>query len=160
MAQLTAIGLWLTILQSSADRALLALGKARPLAITNFVNMALTIVCSIAGFKIGEHFVFADGTNYAIQGLILGVATGNLGGHLVIQWALQRSGISIYVQDLKYTLVVIGMVALGLLGTTKVIPALFHGHTHVKLINLLWGGWIIGIVGAWSSLRALRWMKR
>jgi O-antigen/teichoic acid export membrane protein len=158
MAQLMAVGLWVTILQSSADRALLALGHARPLAITNSVNACLTVVFAFVGNYVGHHFVQANGDTYALQGFILGVAVGNVGGHVVIQTALRRCGINILVQDLKYTLVVLAIAVVGLGVPKRVIPML-HPH-HAKLVSYAWGAMIIGIVCAWSGLRALKWMKR
>jgi O-antigen/teichoic acid export membrane protein len=159
MAQLMAVGLWITILQSSADRALLALGHARPLAITNAVNTVFTIVCAFAGHYIGSHFMEANGVdNYAIQGFILGVALGNLGGHIVVQTALRRCGVRILAQDVKYTLVVVAVAAIGVGVPKRIVPMLHPQHT--RLLSYGWGALVIGIVCAWSGLRALKWMKR
>ena len=121
MAQFMAVGLWITILQSSADRALLALAHARPLALTNFVNMVATIIFAFLGHRIGLNF----GPKGPIEGFILGVAVGNLGGHLVVQAALAARGISIRAQDLTYTLLLLGIVAVGLMLPRLLIPA-FH----------------------------------
>ncbi len=158
MAQFLAIGLWVTILQSSADRALLALGQARPLALTNLVNMTLTVACSIAGYAIGRGFHAADGTNFAIQGFILGVASGNVGGHLVVQAALKRNGISIYRQDLAYTLIMAVIAGVGLFVARRLVP-MVHPHD-ARLLHVAWGGLVIGSVCLWSGLRVLKWMKQ
>jgi hypothetical protein len=158
MAQLMAVGLWITILQSSADRALLALGHARPLAITNAVNTVLTIACAFLGHYLGASWIRPGGEDFAIQGFILGVAAGNLGGHLVVQTALRRCGVRIVAQDLKYTLVVITVAAIGLTVPKRIVPMLHPQHA--KLVSYAWGALVIGIVCAWSGLRAFKWMKR
>src|SRR5438270_10443847 len=128
MAHLMAVGLWITILQSSADRALLALGHARPLAITNGVNTVLTVTCAFLGHFLGSHWVQANGDDFAIQGFILGVATGNLGGHIVVQIALRRCGVRILAQDIKYSLVVLIVALIGLGVPKRVVPMLHPHH--------------------------------
>lgn len=89
---LLAITVWFTILQASADRALLALGDARSLAISNGVNLIVTLMGCIAGYHFDE-----------MRGFILGVGAGNLAGHLVILWSLSRCNLSIVAQDIRYT---------------------------------------------------------
>lgn len=89
---LLAITVWFTILQATADRALLALGDARSLAISNGVNLVVTLGCCLGGYHWG-----------GMNGFILGVGAGNLAGHLVIAWALGRKNLSISAQDIRYT---------------------------------------------------------
>src|SRR5207302_10493642 len=101
--------LWLTILQASADRTLLALGSAKPLALCNFVNMVATVGFAFLGYNLGGRW------GYGVQGFILGVAVGNLGGHLVIEVALAMRRISIYAQDAEYTLILVGIFVAGML---------------------------------------------
>jgi O-antigen/teichoic acid export membrane protein len=158
MAQLMTIGLWITILQSSADRALLALGDAHVLAAMNFANMVITIIGGLAGFYFGVHMHGPNGTTYGVQGLILGVAAGNLGGHMVIQAALARRKVWIYWQDLKYTLFTLGITVIGLVVPKLIVPR--EHLNHPKVMDLIWGLFVIGIVGSWSTLRAWKWVRK
>lgn len=153
MAQFMAVGLWITILQASADRTLLALAHARPLALTNFTNMCATIVFAFLGHHIGRHF----GERGPVEGFILGVAVGNLGGHLVVQAALALRGISIYTQDLLYTLLLLGIGTLGI-ALPKLLNPMLHVH-HAQTLELTCGLLVTAVTCAWAGLRALKWMR-
>jgi O-antigen/teichoic acid export membrane protein len=157
MAQLMAIGLWITILQSSADRALLAMGDAHILAATNFANMIVTVIGAISGFYIGVQMHSPYGGTYGIQGLILGVAAGNLGGHMVVQAALARRHIWIYWQDFCYTLLALGITFVGLIVPKLIVPK--EHPPHPKRLDFVWGVTIIAIVGTWAALRAWKWVR-
>ena len=104
--------IWFSILQASADRALLALGDSRMLAISNFANLVFTVAGCLVGYHLDQ-----------MRGFIVGVGLGNLSGHVVICWALDRRNLSILAQDLRYT----GLVALGsfiALAPPMLVPAL------------------------------------
>ena len=158
MAQLMAIGLWITILQSSADRALLAMGDAHVLAAMNLANMVVTVIGALGGFYIGVHTHSTFGGTYGIQGLILGVAAGNLGGHMVIQAALAKRHIWIYWQDLGYTLLALGVTFVGLIVPKLIVPK--EHPLHPKRLDFVWGVAIIGVVGTWAALRAWKWVRK
>ena len=49
LARWASIGAWITHLTCTADRALLALGKTRVLATSNFVNLFVTIIGVLVG---------------------------------------------------------------------------------------------------------------
>lgn len=111
-APLLAATIWFTILQASADRALLALGDSRTLAVSNFANLVFTVAGCFMGYHLDQ-----------MRGFIVGVGLGNLAGHAVIAWALGRRGLSIIAQDLRYT----GLVALAsfiALGLPLLVPTL------------------------------------
>jgi O-antigen/teichoic acid export membrane protein len=145
MTQLMAVGLWLTILQASADRTLLAMGSARPLAVCNFVNMAATIAFAFLGHYVGGRYGFA------VQGFILGVAVGNLGGHLVIEAALAARGIWIYAQDAEYTLILIGVFVVGML-----VPRLAR---NAYAVAVTWHLLVIAMTCAWAGMRMWKRMR-
>jgi O-antigen/teichoic acid export membrane protein len=145
MAQVMAVGLWLTILQASADRTLLAMGSARPLAACNFVNMVATVAFAFLGYYVGGRHGFA------VQGFILGVAVGNLGGHLVIEAALAARGIWIYAQDAEYTLILIGVFIVGVL-----VPRL-AGNSYA--IAVTWHLLVIAMTCAWAGMRMWKRMR-
>ena len=155
MAQFMAVGLWITILQSSADRTLLALAHARPLALTNFVNMVATIIFAFVGHSLGRHF--GDRDRGPVQGFILGVAVGNLGGHIVVQAALALRNISIYAQDLFYSLMLVGIGTIGIV-LPRLLGPMFHVRS-MQALELYCGLLVAGITGVWAGWRALKLMR-
>jgi len=111
-APLLAGAVWISLLQASADRALLALGDARSLAFSNVANLIFTVAGCLVGYKLDQ-----------MRGFILGVGLGNLAGHAAIVWALLRHRLSIVSQDLFYTGVVAGA-SLFALAVPLWVPAL------------------------------------
>jgi O-antigen/teichoic acid export membrane protein len=87
---------WVSLLQATADRGLLALGNARTLAWSNAVNLLVTVVACLAGYHL-------DG----MRGFILGVGLGNLAGYICISRALFSQGLSMVGQDLRFSGVVV-----------------------------------------------------
>src|SRR6185295_8152240 len=67
-------------------------------------SLAAKVAACAAGFHFG-----------GLPGFILGLAVGNLAGHIPIVLALRRSGIHIAQQDLLYTAIAIGSVGGGVL---------------------------------------------
>ena len=104
MAQLLTVAMWFWMLMISADRAVLAMGESKTLAVANGWSLAAKVAACAAGFHFG-----------GLPGFILGLAVGNLAGHIPIVLALRRSGIHIAQQDLLYTAIAIGSVGGGVL---------------------------------------------
>ncbi len=102
LAPLIAGALWFNILQSSSDRALLALGDTRSLFLSNMTNFAATLVACLAGFHL-----------WGMAGFIFGFGIGGLAGHLVIVAALARRHLPQIRQDINYTAIVICGAVLG-----------------------------------------------
>lgn len=139
-APLLAGTIWFTILQASADRALLAIGDARTLAVSNGANLVVTLAGCIAGYHFDE-----------MRGFILGVGAGNLTGHLVIAVALSRHGLSIAAQDIRYT----GLIALSsfiALGPPAMVSAL---NTQEWQLGLALAGISISAFDVYLRLGAL-----
>jgi O-antigen/teichoic acid export membrane protein len=151
MARYMSVGLWITLLQLSSDRTLLALGHVRSLAMANGINMIATIVFAFIGLQVGE------AAHHAMPGFILGVAVGNLMGHLIIQSELARLGVRIYLQDVYYTLLLGALAVVGL-GGPKLLDALFH-FQRPKVIEIAFGLLMVAATCAWAGLRALRGMR-
>jgi O-antigen/teichoic acid export membrane protein len=92
MTQLLTIPMWFWILMLSADRAVLAVGESRTLAISNAASLGGKLVACYAGF----HFC-------GLTGFLVGFALGNIAGHVPIVLSLRRRGVHIVKQDLQYT---------------------------------------------------------
>jgi len=93
MSQLLTVPMWTWMLALSADRALLAVGDSRTLAISNATSFLGKVVACFVGFKVG-----------GVEGFILGLAFGNICGHAPVVLALARRGTHILKQDVPYTL--------------------------------------------------------
>ena len=132
-----AIAVWFSILQASCDRALLAIGDARSLALSNAANCLVTLPACIVGFRIA-----------GIQGFIIAVGAGNLAGHFMVVLSLARHGLHVVGQDLLYT----GLVGAVFLASTAG-PALLAGHS--------WSGGLriaVGIAGLAASASCMVWV--
>lgn len=127
---------WFLILSSSSDRALLALGDTRALALCNLVSLVGKVAGCVVGFRIGGLF-----------GFILGLTTGNAACQIVIQIVLARHAISIWRQDVTLTL-------LGLLmgGAGVLLPrwgAVWLGERWRHRLDLAVAALVLVPFGAW-----------
>lgn len=104
MAQLLTVPMWIWMLMLSADRAVLAIGDSRTLAFSN----AASLLSKLGACYVGFH-------SFGLPGFILGLAAGNLAGHIPIVLALRRQGVRILVQDLRYSAIAVLAVGGGLL---------------------------------------------
>lgn len=93
IAQLMTIPMWTWMLALSADRALLALGDSRTLAISNGTSFVGKLAACFLGYELG-----------GLVGFILGLAVGNICGHAPVVLALARRGTHLLKQDVPYTL--------------------------------------------------------
>lgn len=87
---------WFRLLEISADRAVLAVGDAKPLALSNLVELGVTVAASVAGY-----------VAFGLGGFIAGMTLGSLAAHLVVVAALRRHGIDILAQDLRFTVLAV-----------------------------------------------------
>jgi O-antigen/teichoic acid export membrane protein len=120
------IGGWFLLLQVSADRALLALGKTRPLAISNLASLIVTVIGAFVGHALDRRFF---GHSDGVIGFILGASAGRLAGHIMIQIEMARSGLSIVRQDAVYSIILAVACALGI-----GLPRLLTGYAHRPLL--------------------------
>jgi O-antigen/teichoic acid export membrane protein len=153
LAQLASIGAWFILLQVSADRALVAQGKTKPLATSNAVNLIVTAVAAMAGRYIDMHIFKHEA---GIVGFMLGLAAGKMAGHVMIQIEMAKSGINIVRQDVLYTAVLVVLCVVGLL-----LPARLPGYDRDHMV------WYTGIVAvavcavtcAWAGVRVMRGIR-
>jgi O-antigen/teichoic acid export membrane protein len=104
IAQIMAIATWISVLQMSADRALLTKGDTFSLLLSNVARFAI----GAALCPIGYHLL-------ALPGFLLGLVLSAIGGHVVIQWRLSRYNVWIISDDLYFTSVVACSSCVGLL---------------------------------------------
>ena len=105
MAPLSMVASWFFLLSVTSDRALLAKGSPRALAVANLVSFLGKLGGGTIGFQ-----------QAGIAGFILGLSLGTLAGHVVVQVSLAQHDLAIHVQDLKYTVVALaaGLAVFGL----------------------------------------------
>jgi len=94
---------WFSLLRASSDRALLAVGDSRALAILNGTRVVVGAAASVVGFHLWD-----------LGGFIAGMTVGALVSHLLAQVLLARHHLVIIGQDVRYTLLLVGMVVVGL----------------------------------------------
>lgn len=92
LTQLLVVAMWGWVLMLSADRALLAVGDSRTLAVSNAVSFLGKFGACTLGLKLG-----------GVSGFIIGLAAGNVVGHIPVLIALRRRGVHILPQDFRYT---------------------------------------------------------
>jgi O-antigen/teichoic acid export membrane protein len=147
MAQWLSIYMWFWMLQNTADRALLAVGDSRSVALSTCANLVVTTIGCVAGFHLA-----------GMRGFILGLGASSLAGHVVVQASLKLRGVNIIGQDLMYTAAVI---ALGVIG----IWAASAGSAHVRtewalLVRLACSGAVILGAGVCAASYTLRQIAR
>jgi O-antigen/teichoic acid export membrane protein len=94
---------WFGILEVSANRVMLVMGNTRSLAACTAIKLVVTAAMSVLGF-----------TYFGLPGFIFGMVAGAFAAHAWVQWTLWKLGIHLVDQDLKYTLLGLGI---GLAGT-------------------------------------------
>jgi O-antigen/teichoic acid export membrane protein len=102
ISQLMTVPMWTWMLALSADRALLAVGDSRTLAISNGTSFLGKVAACFIGYEIG-----------GLVGFILGLAVGNLCGHAPVVLALARRGTHLLKQDVPYTLSAVASIGSG-----------------------------------------------
>jgi len=92
IARLLIAPMWTWILMLTTERAVLALGESRTMAISNGISVVCKVAACYAGFSLA-----------GLPGFIVGLAVGFLGGHVPLVLALRRHGVHVLKQDLPYT---------------------------------------------------------
>ena len=150
--QWASIGGWFLLLQLSADRALLALGKTRPLAISNLVSLIVTVVGAFVGHTIDQRFF---GHPHGVIGFILGTSAGRVAGHAMIQLEMARAALPIFRQDVAYSLLLGAICAIGI-----VAPRLLSGHAARPLVyDIVACVSVCSATCAWAGLSVWRGIR-
>lgn len=143
MTQLICIGVWFEMLRVMSARALVSRGTTWPLAASNGANACVTFVACLVGF----HFM-------GVPGFILGFAGGTISGYLVVQYAMLREKMSMWSQDLRFSVVLLGLVACGM---TAQIGLMHVGPPHAAAwMQVLGAAVVLGIYGVWAGRMVAR----
>ncbi len=141
MCQLLCVSVFFTILKTSSDRAFLAIGDSRALAISNLLGGLIKFVVAVPA-----------GIHFGIAGFIAGVLVGAIANEVVTAILLRRVGISVFSQDLRYMGIagLSGLVCLGL-------PRVINLRSDIPLELLQYGVATPVLLGlAWWSFTRLR----
>lgn len=130
---------WIALLQAGADRALLAMGDSKSLAMSNALNAAVTIPACIGGHIIA-----------GMPGFIAGVGLGNLAGHGVVVWALARREVRVIGQDVYFTAVVaaVALCTICLPALVPTVGASIPARVGIGVAGLLFSGLLLLRAGA------------
>lgn len=139
MAQLICASVWFTMLASTSDRALLAIGNARPLAFGNVASLLATVPAALIGLWV-----------FSLPGFIVGYACGALAHLIVIQLCMRRSGMPIALDDLRYTAILLAFVAVGL--SVQLFIANLYGES--IFVQLVAAALMLALVGMWAAMYA------
>lgn len=102
---------WIQVLNLSANKALLAMGESRVLAISGAVKVVVGVTASLLGFYL-----------FDITGFVIGVAIGATAEHLCDLYNLHRRDVSLFAQDTAETSVFVVLAAVGWWGPSLVAP--------------------------------------
>jgi len=101
MVPVLALGLWHTLLYTTTNPVLFALGKSKYNAIGN----AAYCIAMLVGIPVGFHF-------FGLFGAVVAVAAGDFPLYLVIQFGATREGVKPLWQDLQLTAALLGFLLL------------------------------------------------
>lgn len=141
IAQMVSVAVWITMLQMTCDRALLALGDSRTLAASNLARFVTTIAVCLIGFKVS-----------GLKGFLVGLPVGSLAGHLIVATALWKRGHATLRVDLGYSALFAAMlVTYGLLAHHFSGGVLWWGRVDpgVALAAVM----VLAPLLAWSAFR-------
>jgi O-antigen/teichoic acid export membrane protein len=113
MTQLTVLAVWFVMLQGLSGTSLVAIGKTRPQAAMNIATMTGSVLGCIAGYHLGQ---LSPNPHGPVAGFIIGFAAGKLTGLMTIQYSMHKAKIPVAMQDLRFSLALVGLTALGYLG--------------------------------------------
>jgi O-antigen/teichoic acid export membrane protein len=92
IAGLFMVPTWFFLLTVTSDRALLALGRPKALALSNLAAFGGKLLGGYWGYRLG-----------GVPGFLFGLSLGTVLCHLVVQVALRLEGLDILRQDLRFT---------------------------------------------------------
>jgi len=112
IVQLSAIPVFVMMLTATADRALLAVGNSRGLAVVHAVRLCVSVPVCMGAYVLA-----------GLPGFILGIAAGGLAGHGVVLWMLRGYCKGLIWQDVRFSLAFAAMLG-GPLAIAKAAPVL------------------------------------
>jgi O-antigen/teichoic acid export membrane protein len=156
LTQWASIAAWFTLLQASADRALLALGKTKPMATSNAVNLAVTVIGGLLGRWVDMNWTKNES---GIVGFMIGMAAGKMAGHMMIQIEMAKNGIPIFRQDTLYSALLLVACLVGI-GLPQLMPRLIRSASdHMFMYNAVIAVVICGVTCSWAGLKVMRGIR-
>ncbi len=142
IAKFLAVNTWISAITTTLVHLVFVVNDSKSLAKSSAVKFVTTFVFSLAGYQLGGIF-----------GFIVAIAIGNLCGHLVLLLALQKSGISCYGQNAKFTALFIGLAATVEIGNYA-LDQLIMPEAGL-IVNFV----VCAAVGVWAMTKALEFAK-
>ena len=117
MTPLLSVSIWITILNSSVNQTLLGLGRTRELAISGGIKVILMAPFYFLGYQF-----------FGVPGFILGGSLAELSEHLFDLVVLKKEKISLFRQDLLFSMLFIAFVCIGIIPSfyLPALPALAY----------------------------------
>jgi O-antigen/teichoic acid export membrane protein len=144
IARLLSLGVWVSILGFTLERALLAIGDTRAPAAANFVKLVASAIGATVGFSMA-----------GLAGFIIGYACGAVCGHVVLLFQAAAHGLPAWREDVRMSALLALTIALGLSLAQSVEGA--YGPIAREI-----GVWsYLAALGAWAAvnLRRLKHMQ-
>jgi len=138
MAPLIVLGAWVGNLNVFAERAVLALGKPRPLTLASGINLAASTAGALLGFY-----------GFGLVGFILGLVAGSVVMHGYVLAKLTGYGVNLWGQDLRFTGLFLALTGVGqacLWQGPELAPAAPPGVMTAVFPGLLWA-----CAAAWAA---------
>ncbi len=153
IAPLTCSTTWILMLNDSANKVLLAMGRTRALAFSSLIRVICTIVFALVGYWLGAT------PTLALGGFILGTALGALSGHIANVVVLARSGVWLIRDDLLFTFAA-GSLAGGAWAVDRAIATnLAASPTQISL-RIAAGATIAGLLALFVIVRVRSEIRR
>lgn len=132
---------WIQVLNMSANKALLAMGESRVLALSGGVKVAVGVIASLVGFKL-----------FGLAGFIIGVAVGAAAEHVMDLVNLARRRVPLIGQDVAATCAFAVLATIGWWGPKLVAPGNLAIEIGVQAVML----GAAGAIGAFLVLPLVR----
>jgi O-antigen/teichoic acid export membrane protein len=139
------VAAWFTVLQTSSEVVLLALGRFRRVATGQFIKLSLLVPFLLAGYHFGGFF-----------GVIAGYVAAEAVRYVVLSSALAQEGLPVFRIDLALTLLLSGTAVVTILAG----PALHApGASRVMAYGTRLVGEALVLTACWAALLALWWTR-
>jgi O-antigen/teichoic acid export membrane protein len=141
IARLLSLGVWLSIIGFTLERALLAIGDTRSPAAANFVKLVASAIGASVGFSLA-----------GLAGFIVGYACGATCGHAALLYQAAARGLSAWREDVRMSALLALTVALGL----SLAQSVEDAYGPIAREIAVWS--YLAALGVWAAMK-LRQLK-